>query len=273
MKKILLLLITLFVFTTILPAKMVDGIAMIVEGEAITTAEIRAVQTQLGIPKNKAIDLLIQDRLQKSSMKDILIDETLIDQKIESIAAQNHVSIKKMQKILKQSGTPWVKYRASIKDALKKEKFYQEKIITSIPAPSTDELKLYYNSHKKEFTLPSRINMVEYTAKDKATIDKFLKTHKQKYVSAKKIQKATKSIDETLLSMLLSTPNGGYTQAINAGDKYIVYKVISKTGKIPMSFELAQNAVDARWKQAQQQKALKDYFEKLRTRADIQILR
>ena len=40
-----------------------------------------------------------------------------------------------------------------------------------------------------------------------------------------------------------------------------------------MSYEAAQGAVAAKWKQQQQAKALKDYFEKIKTNADIQILR
>ena len=40
-----------------------------------------------------------------------------------------------------------------------------------------------------------------------------------------------------------------------------------------MPFEAARGAVTAKWKQQQQGKALKDYFEKLKTNADIQILR
>ena len=57
MKKLILLgFITLITFTH---AKMIDGIALIVEGEAVTTAEIRAVTQQLGVSKEKATDLLI----------------------------------------------------------------------------------------------------------------------------------------------------------------------------------------------------------------------
>ena len=40
-----------------------------------------------------------------------------------------------------------------------------------------------------------------------------------------------------------------------------------------MGFEEAKGAVTARWKQQQQTKALKDYFEKLKTNADVQYIR
>lgn len=271
MKRLLTLL--LFISFTFLEAEMVDGIAMIVEGEAITLAEIRAVQTQTGVNKEEAIELLIQDRLQKVAMKDIVIDEVNIDKKIEEIAAQNHVTIPEMQKILKQSGTPWVRYRSDVKEALKKEYFFQHTVARSIPEPSKDDLKLFYKKHQKELTMPSQINLIEYTAKSKKGMEFFLKTHQSSLVTSKSMVLQTKDTDEALLAMLLSTPNGKYTKSINAGDKYIVYKITSKSGKVAISFKDAKSALVSRWKQQQQSEVLKDYFQKLRTRASIQKLR
>jgi len=268
-----LLILLLFTSIIFLEAKMIDGIALIVEGEAITTAEIRAVQTQAGVNKTQAIELLIQDRLQKSAMKNILIDEIQVDKKIEEIASNNHLTIPKMQKILKQSGTSWVSYRSRIREALKKEYFLQNTVATSIPEPTEDDLKLFYKKHKKEFMIPSNINLIEYTAISKTTMDNFIRTHQTSLVHSKPIKMQTENTDEALLAILLSTPNGKYTKSINAGDKYIIYKVVSKSGKIARSFENARNAITSQWKQQQQSQVLKDYFKKLKTRADIQKLR
>ena len=273
MHKTILPLFILITLTVTLPAKIVDGIALIVEGEVITTAEIRAIGTQLRISKAKVTELLIQDRLQKVAMKDISIPEETIDAKIKKIAAQNAISIPKMQKILKQQGTSWVQYRKSIREALKKEKFYQEKVIPSIPTPSQDELKLFYRNNKKSFDIPSSMNLTEYSASTEEKIKQFLHTYKTSYVKSLKVTKSTKDMEPTLLNMLLQTPKGKYTSPINAGDRYIVYKVRSAQGTMSMPFEFAQGAVVAKWKQEQQSKALKDYFEKMKTRADIQILR
>ncbi len=264
---------TLLLTLCSLEAKMVDGIALIVEGEPVTTAEIRAIQAQMGISKSQATDLLIQDRLQKSAMNNIDIPEDKVDAKIAQIAAQNNISIPKMQKILKEQGTSWVQYRKSVRESLKKEKFYQDQVVATTPEPSQDELKLYYKNHKKSFTVPTTIHMTEYTASNKKNMEKFLQTRNKSYVKSRKMKKSIKKLEPTLLSMFLQTPNGQFTKPINAGDRYIVYKIHSKQGKTIMPFEAAQGAVAAKWKQEQQSKALKDYFEKLRTRADIQILR
>jgi len=273
MNKTILYFTTLILLTIVLQSKMMDGIAMIVEGEAVTTAEIRAVQTQLAVSKEEAINLLIQDRLQKSAMNDIKISEESIDSKIAEIAAQNNLTIPKMQKVLLKQGTPWVKYRKGVKTSLKKSKFFQKEVVDSIPTPSKDELQLFYNKHKKLFNIPTRISLIEYSSTSKDKIDRFLKTRKAKNVKSRKITKSTKKMEPSLLTTLLQTQNGNYTRPINAGDKYIVFKVLSKKGKTTMPFEAAKGAVANKWKEQQQQKALKDYFEKLRTRADIQKIR
>ena len=271
MKKLILLgFITLITLTQ---AKMIDGIALIVEGEAVTTAEIRAVQQQLSISKEKAIDLLIQDRLQKAAMKNVVISEDAVDGKVAQIAAQNNVSIPKMQKILKQQGTTWAKYRSSIKEAMKKEKFYKEKVVATIPAPSDDELKIFYRNHKEEFTIPSSVSMIEYSSTSEAAMKNFLQTKKKKGIKSRSIKKSTKDLNPALLGTILQTQNDSFTRPFNAGDKYISYKVLSKHGKVNMPFEASKGAVAARWKQQQQGKALKDYFEKMKTNADVQVIR
>ena len=271
MKRLFILgALTLF---TLSHAKMVDGIAIVVEGEPITTAEIHAIQTQMSVSKKQAENLLIQDRLQKSAMRDIVIDESLIDSKISAIAAQNNLTVPKMQQILKQQGTSWSTYRSSIRNAMKKEKFYQDNILNTIPDPSEDELKLYYNNHKKEFFAPSSISLVEYSAKTEETLKDFLRTKKKKGVKSRTISKKTKELNPTLLATILQTQNGSFTRPFNAGDRYITYKVLAKNGKVTMPFETARGAVLARWKQQQQNKALKDYFEKLKTNADVQYIR
>lgn len=271
MKKLVLLgFITLLTFSH---AKMMDAIAIVVEGEPITTAEIRAVQQQMQVSKEQATNLLIQDRLQKSAMRDVHIEEADIDAKIAAIAAQNNLTIPKMQKILKEQGTSWNKYRSSVKEAMKKEKFYQEKVVRSITAPSEDELKLFYKNHQKEFTIPASVNLVEYSAPSEKSMKKFLQTKNPKGVKSRSVTKSTKDLNPALLGSILQTQDGSFTRPFNAGDRYISYKVLSKEGKVSMPFEAAKGAVAAKWKQQQQSKALKDYFEKIKTDADIQILR
>jgi len=273
MHKVILYTLILFTLSTLSHAKIMDGIALIVEGEIVTTAEIDTVQTQFKVSKKKAIDILIQDRLQKTAMKDIFIEEKLIDEKTKAIAAQNKISLSKMRKILLDQGTPWMKYRNTIREALKKERFFQEKVLSSIPNPTEEELKLFYKHNKKEFVFPKYVHLREYTSKKEETLKKFIKTGKKSKIKSKSVKKLTSKTDSALLSILLSAPKGQFTRIINGGNNYVVYKILSKSGKVHMPFDTVKELIANKWKRKQQDKSLKDYFGKLRTRAEIQILR
>jgi len=271
MKKFLLLIV--MSLCTLSFAKMVDGLAAIVEGEPITLAEIRAVRQQMQLSKSEAMDILIQDRIQQSAMRDIVIDEKSIDAKVQMIAVQNGVTTPKMQKILKAQGISWTKYRSTIRQALKKEKFYKEKVVRNITAPSEDELKLYYRSHQEIFKIPQTVYLIEYSASTQTKMKRFLETKKTKGIKSKKLSKQTQSLNPALLTTILQTQDGSYTRPFNAGDRYISYKVLSKKGETIMPYESAHDAVANQWRQEQQSNALKEYFQKIKANAYIQILR
>ena len=115
--------------------------------------------------------------------------------------------------------------------------------------------------------------MIEYSASTEEALKKFLQTKKKKGVKSRSVKKSTSNLNSALLGQLLQTQNGSFTRPLNAGDKYISYKVVSKNGQKSMSYEEAKGAVASKWRQQQQGKALKDYFEKMKTNADIRIIR
>jgi len=269
-----LILLSFMILATLTHAKMLDGIAVVVEGEAVTTAEIRAVSKQMRISKKEARDLLIQDRLQKSAMRDIEIPEIDVDGKIAMIARQNNLSVKKMRKILKSQGTRWGKFRLGIKESMKKEKFFQQNILPTIPNPSNLELKAHYKKNKNSFVAPSRVKLIEYSSRSNRNLNKFVLDKKmRKGIRSKRVTKSTKSLNNDIFTAILQTPNGSFTKVFNAGDRYIAYKVLSKTGKRRMPFEDAVGAVTTQWKQRQQDEALSEYFYKKRSSANIKIIR
>ena len=268
MKKLLL---TILFTITVSQAKMLGAIAVTVDGEAITTTEIQAVKEQMDVSKQEAIDILIQDRLQQIAIKDIQVPENDIDKKIEMIAKQNSVTVPKMQKILKEQGTSWTQYRSNIKKAMKKEKFFAQKVAKEMQQPTDDDLRLFYETHANEFIIPSSISVVEYSAPTKEEIESFMNTGTG--IEGQTIEKDTSTLNPTMLQMLLRTPDGRFTQALNAGDRYIAYKVVSKNGQTNIAFEEVKPAISMRWQQEQREKVLKEYFKKMRTSADIQIIR
>ena len=272
MKKLLLL--SLLVFTTLIEAKIYNGVAIVVNGEPITVAEISAVQKQLGVSKKDAKDMLIQNRLQKSAMKNISVSEDEIDKRIELIAKQNNLTLKKMQAAVKQQGQSWNKFRDQIKISIQKQKFFRTKIAKTIQAPSDDELKIFYRNHSDLFEAPSSVRVTEYSASTASRIQAFLQSH-SKSSSIKKHNITFKGSDVTpqLLTMISQTAVGGFTPVFNNGSAYITYKVLSKGKGKMRSFDDVKNSVIMAWKKEQQTEAIDAYFKKMKSGASIEVIR
>jgi len=268
LKKITLILSLLL---SLSEAKVLDAVAVTVDGEAITTAEIRAVQEQMRVSRKEAIDILIQDRLQQIAVRDIQVPESDVDAKIEMIAKQNNITVPKMQKLLKEQGTSWTQYRSSIQKAMKKEKFFAQKVAKEMPQATDETLMAYYREHQNEFIIPASISVVEYSAPTQKKLESFMQTGEG--IEGKEAEMDTTALNPTMLQMMLQTPNGGFTQPLNAGDRYILYRVLSKNGQAQMAFEEVRPLLTGKWIQEQREKALKDYFKKMRTGATIEFIR
>jgi len=268
-----LLFIGLFAFFTLLEARIIDAVALTVNGKAITTSEIEKLQRKAHLTKKQAVDLLIQDRLQAVAMADIHISEETIDAKIAQIANLNSLSVPEMQKILRQQGTTWQKYRETLRESMKKERFFKEKVSRTLLPPSEEQLQRYYETHQDQFIIPLSLNLTEYTAPSEKQLSRFLRTGNRKGITQHPKIKKTEGMNPAMLSMFLSTPEGRFTKPLNTGEKWVAFRINSKNGKKVLSFEKARNAVAGRWRQEQQTQALKDYFSKMKTEANIHIIR
>jgi parvulin-like peptidyl-prolyl isomerase len=272
MKKVLLL--SILILATLIHAKMYNGIAIVVNGEPITIAEVNAVQKQLRVSKKEAEDLLIKNRMERAATKGIAVSEDEIDKRISLIAQQNNISVKKMQAILKKQGQSWNKFRDQMKIAIQKQKFFRTKIAPTIPEPSEDELKIYYRNHAKLFSTPSSIEVIEYSASTPAKIQSLLHNPANTH-GVKHHKKTFKGNDLTpqLLAMISQTPMGHFTPAFNTGNAYVTYKILNKGKGRARPFEEVKRNVAIAWKREHQADAVKDYFKKMRSNAMIQYIR
>jgi hypothetical protein len=272
MKKILVF--SFLVFVTLSQARVVNAIAIAVNGEPITTEEIKAVQKQLHVSKKEAEDMLIENRLQKAAMRGVVVSEDEIDERIKLIAKQNNISVKKMQKILKKQGQSWSRFRKQIKTSIQKQKFFKSKIAPTIPTPTEDQLRIYYRNHPELFSMPSSITVMEYSASSPAKIQAMLRNHAHKKgIKSKKVTFSGSDLTPQLLAMIAQTPKGSFTPAFNTGSAYVTYKILHKgKGKL-IPFEEAKNRVMTAWQKEQMNDAIKRYFKRMRTGASIEYIR
>ncbi len=272
MKKLFITLLLLWgVFSE---AKILNGVAIVVNGEPITIAEIDAVQSQLHVSKKEAQNMLIENRLQKAAMKNITVSEEDIDERISLVAKQNSMSVQKMQEVIKGQNQSWNAFRDQMKVAIQKQKFFRSEIAKTISQPSEDELKFFYDNHPEQFSTPSSITVMEYSAASAEKIQTFLQnTNETSGIRQTKRTFQGTELTPQLLAMISQTQIGALTPAFNNGSAFVSYMILEKGANQAKPFDQVKEAVIMAWKKEQQTEAIKKYFEKLKKNASIEIIR
>ena len=273
MKKTLSLLIFCLISSH---AQVIDAVAIDVDGEAITTLEIQAVQQRLKMSKEAAIDMLIRDRLEKAAINNagITIDDAQVEAKIDMIATSKNVSREQLKTLLQQKGLTWSSYIKQMKLEMKKERFFQEHILSTIDRPSDSELETYYNTHKSAFSsAPTQMSLIAYKS-DSANLLKEAISNPMKPISGvtkENILASSNEMSPALLNLIQQTPTNSFTSPVNTGKGFVAYFVKSKGGG-QSGFMAVKNAVLAQWMQEKRLQASKDFLEKLKSNAKIRVI-
>ncbi|OWT71593.1 MULTISPECIES: peptidylprolyl isomerase [unclassified Achromobacter] len=114
------------------PEQFADGIAAVVNKDVITLREVRdATQAAMGDLTRQKIQLPPQDVLQRQVLQrlimqrlqrqeaarmNIKVDQSTVDQAINTVAARNKISMDQLRKEVEKSGISWETYRRNIAD-------------------------------------------------------------------------------------------------------------------------------------------------------------
>ena len=275
MKKILPLLIFTLISTQ---AQVIDAIAIDVEGEAITTLEIQAVQEKMGMSKQAAVEALIKDRLEQSALTKahIQIDSAEVQAKAQAIASSKGLTQEQMKNILAQKGLTWDTYIQQLTLEMKKERFYREHILSTVTTPSEAELESYYNMHKDKFSdAPTQMSLVAYTATTPHSLKEAITNPMRPVtgVQKKNILATSTEMSPALLTLINATPVGSFTKPVNTGKGFVSYFVKSKGTAGQGGFQSVKKSVAMMWMQEQRVQAGQDFFNKLKSNAKIRVIR
>ena len=274
MKKFLPILIFTLINTQ---AQVIDAIAIDVEGEPITTLEIQAVQQKMNMSKSAAVEALIKDRLEISALKkaNIQIDDSTVQAKVQAIAASKGISQEQMKGILLQKGLTWDAYLSQLKNEMKKERFYKQYIASSITPPNDADLEMYYNANQSKFSsAPTQMSLVAYSSSSEEALKAAIANPMKPIdgVKKKNILTTSSEMSPELSNLINHTPTGQHTQTVNTGEVFVAYYVKSK-GEGQSGFQAVKNTVTQRWIQEQRVQAGQDFFNKLKSNANIRVIR
>nr|WP_317404427.1 peptidyl-prolyl cis-trans isomerase [uncultured Helicobacter sp.] len=261
-----------------LQAEIVAGVAIRVNGHAITLNEIAKLQAQMKISKKAAIDMLINERLKDDEIErfKISVDEFKIDEEISQIAANANMSKDALLTKATRDGTTLQEYRNSIKKQLQTKELMQRILASNINISSEDELLSYYTKHKKEFMLPSSVRVVRYMAHNEGDLQKAIHSPKAQIQG---VQKANETISLSSLSpqiaqVFLHTPNNEFTPVLTTGGNgFVSFLVKERLGEKMISFEEAKPLINQKIMAQKEQSIITEHFNKIRSSANIVTLR
>lgn len=270
--------IALGLFASLSFAQIVDGVAVTVNNLPITLFDVVKTAQLQKTTNEKALDELILAKLQEWALdrKKITVSDYEVNKQIEKIAQSNNITVSQLKEALRARYVSFDSYKADIKKNLERQKLYEQIAQENLTPLDDKSLQLYFEAHKKDFAEPLRLEVTQYAAKN----PKALEALQSSPLSApmNEIQKQdvtidTASLDPTLVNMFKMSKAGSFTPIMPVKNEYVTFYVKDVLEWKTPTFAEARNKVFDAMMMQQQDEAIKEYFEKLKSSAQIRIIR
>lgn len=276
MKKLLFLAAGMLSALNLYSAQMINGIAAIVENEPITLYEVYSLKEQLRASEQDALNLLIRDRLEDAQIKNLNISVTPfeLNDRIESIAKQNGMTNSQFRSSIQAQGMDFLEFKNKIEKKMLQEKLYKSILAEAGKNVNEQKAKMYFDANPDKFKVFSTAKVILYRAKNPEELEA-QKTSPSllSSVQTQELSLDYQSIDPRLAAIIAGTNNGEFTQILQGADSFDMFYVKEKIGSYAPSFADVKDNVINELYQGEQEKLMADYFDKLRAKAKIQILR
>ena len=265
--------------TSLLSAKIYDGVAIVVQDKAITLLDMQKAMIETHLSAKKVAELLIRKKLETLEIKkrkiSVTSDEIYAD--IRRLAERNHMDIDQFYNAIRESnGLTSQELKKKIKEKLLHEKLFQAIAMSSISEPSDDDIKDYFKFHKKEFQHPSLFDVIIYSDRNRAELE--TKVHNPMFyaptiTSQKQLLKFNR-IAPKLARLLAMTKVNTFTPVVPDGrggfmSFYINSVTIDKNIDIDSIKPQIINAIMSK----KREDVLTNYFARLRDNANVNIIR
>ncbi|MDU7692673.1 MAG: hypothetical protein E7K04_00255 [Helicobacter sp.] len=258
--------------------KIIDGIALTVNGLPITISEIKDLGSKAQLPKDEAINELISQKLRQSEIKrlNIVISNADLDNQVEQIAAQNNISSEAMFAQLAREGESKKDYLEKLKNHMQTQALIRSIILTQGSNIGLDEMQDYYNRHQDEFKIPKTILATRYASSKRDRLEKSISNPNEAIAGVERVNEKIEldAIPVQISQMFLSTKEGDFTPILNSPNNgFISFKIREKQDVKLLSFDDAKNLIAQKLSEDRSNKILQDYFAKIRQKAIIKKIR
>jgi len=272
-------LLFVLMFAGFLHAEVYDGVAIVVEDKAITLLDVEKEMQTAHVDAKKASDILIRKKLEELEIakRNISVSSAEVYDDIKKMAKANGLSISQLyDAVREQSGLSSQEFKEKIRQKILSQKLYAAIAMSSLSEPSDEEIKEYYELHKKQFNHPESFSVIINESKDKSRLQEKI-DNPMFYSPDIKTQEQVlpyNKIPPQLAAILEKTPQDHFTPVLpdgRGGFMCCYVKSTKKAKKVDLEALKPQiiNAIMADKREA----VLSDYFARLRDNADINIIR
>ncbi len=260
-------------------AKMIDGVAILVQDEPITILEITQAMALSQQDQAKTIDFLIRKKLENQEIKTrkiTLNDEEVIEE-IKRMAAQNSMSVKEFYEAVASSqNLSSDQVQQEMKERLLSQKLFQSIAYTRMDEPSEQEIKDYYELNKAKFNHPQSFSTIIYESKAQNLLQQ--KIDNPMFYSAEIGSKEQlfeyNKIAPQLANLLEKTPINQFSEIIpNGKDGFVTFYIQDVAKAQEFKLESMRAQIENMIMAEKREQVLREYFDRARLNANIQTLR
>jgi len=273
-------LIALLLVSSLVNAKIYDGIAVVVQNKAITLYDIEKVMQSQHLDAQHASELLIRQKLEDIliQQKKITITQEEVYNDIKQMAQRNHLSVGEFYDAVRESnGLSSSELKEKIKEKLLRQKLYANIAMQRMGAePSDEELRDFYELHKKEFRHPESFEVTVYESNQKQKLQaKVANPMMYDPTIAQNTQVLPYNrISPELASLLQRTPPYHFTPIIpNGKGGFLTFYVQKVNQSQNQNFENVKEQVLNLFMNHKREKILSDYFARMKDNSEINIIR
>lgn len=263
-------------FSAILNANIIDGIAIKVDGNIITKYEITQLQKSQNLSKDKAIDALINEKLKENEIKrlGIKVDDERIDNEINSIAMANKITRTELESALQKQKINLDTYKAELKEHIINRELMQRILQTNSALASESDLQAFYEKNKNDFKIPTKVKVTSYVSNSDVELQRFLQNPLllNPSIQSKDEEIDIRTLPAQVMGIFLDTPIKNFTPVLNSGSTLIVFFIKEKDGWEVLPFESAKSMVMQKYSQTRESEILNEYFTKVKANANIEMI-
>jgi len=276
--KILLKISALVIFTTSFSqAGLVNAISVIINNEPITLFEVYDYANKFKISTKESLDLLIRQKLENAQIEKLHIkaSDFEVDSYIKKLAAKNNISEFKFFEMLKSKDIKEADYRKDVRQKIEREKLYSRIYAQKKIKINKKETEHFYKTNKSQFIRANSFLVAAYLSTDKKSLEKIRKNPMLSIVNVKVKTQNFKSgkMNQKLEGLLNETKSGEFTPILNTGKGFTMFYIKQKNGVQTLSYDKVKNYIYSVLSSKKRKQAIDDYFEKLKSVANVKVLR